>query len=148
LSLDVHPVAAPIFPFHFALPVRDLEEARRFYGGLLGCAEGRSTVSWIDFDLYGHQLSLHCFPDYQPQLHGGGVDGQDVPLPHFGVVLDMPNWQSLAARLREAGTSFILAPQVRFEGQSGEQATMFLLDPSGNALEFKGFRDLGKVFAT
>jgi len=137
----------PVHPFHFAFPVRDLDEARHFYGGLLGCAEGRSTDRWVDFDLFGHQLSLHCFPAWRPVLLGGGVDGKDVPLPHFGVVLDMHAWQALADRLRAAGCHFIVEPQVRFEGLAGEQATLFLLDPSGNALEFKGFRDLGQVFA-
>ncbi len=135
-------------PFHLAIEVDDLTAARRFYGELLGCAEGRSSESWIDFNFFGHQLVCH-------QVEGGvtkdkahnPVDGHDVPLPHFGAVLEMPAWEALAQRLREARIHFIIEPYVRFRGQPGEQATMFLLDPAGNALEFKSFQDIaGQLF--
>lgn len=135
------------YPFHLALPVHDLALARHFYGKLLGCTEGRSAATWVDFDFFGHQLSLHCYAGYQPQHFSGKVDDVEVPLPHFGAVLDMPSWQALADRLNAAEVSFIIAPCVRFAGLPGEQATLFLLDPSGNALEFKGFVDPGKLFA-
>lgn len=133
-------------PFHLAIPVQDLAAARAFYGGLLGCPEGRSSDHWIDFNLYGHQLVVH-------EAAGAGVratnpvDGDDVPVPHFGVVLSMADWHALADRLRAAGQRFIIEPHIRFEGQPGEQATMFFLDPSGNALEFKAFADLKMLFA-
>jgi extradiol dioxygenase family protein len=140
-------------PFHVALQVRDLEEARRFYGGLLGCPEGRSDTAWVDFDLYGHQLVCHLNPalgaDGRIGSHANAVDGHGVPVPHCGVVLEMDAWEELASRLRAHGVGFVIEPYVRFRGQPGEQATMFLLDPSGNALEFKAFRDIaGQLFAT
>lgn len=131
-------------PFHLAIGVRDLSEARAFYAGLLGCAEGRSAETWVDFDLYGHQLVCHLAPDTDPRAHHNPVDGHDVPVPHFGVVLEMPDWEALADRLRQGGVSFLIEPHVRFRGQPGEQATLFFLDPSGNALEFKSFTDIGR----
>jgi extradiol dioxygenase family protein len=134
-------------PFHIAFPVHDLEEARRFYGGVLGCPEGRSSGQWIDFDLYGHQIVAHLKPGHAAKAHHNPVDGHDVPVPHFGVVLDMDRWRELADRLKAAGTAFVIEPYVRFEGQVGEQATMFFHDPSGNALEFKAFRDRAQLFA-
>ena len=135
-------------PFHLAFPVRDLDEARAFYGGVLGCPEGRSTDVWIDFDLHGHQIVTHHQPgvDATPAAYGQ-VDGLPVPIPHFGVVLTLDAWRDLRDRLVAAGTTFVIEPQVRFEGQPGEQATLFFLDPSGNALEFKAVRDVGKLFA-
>lgn len=136
-------------PFHIAFPVHDLAAARAFYGGLLGCPEGRSDTSWIDFDLYGHQIVAHLKPGAGPDTaHRNPVDGHDVPVPHFGVVLEMPQWEALAERLTAAGVAFVIEPYVRFKGQPGEQATMFFLDPSGNALEFKAFADMGQLFAT
>ena len=134
-------------PFHLAIPVHDLAAARTFYGTLLGCGEGRSSDTWVDFDLYGHQLVAHLSPDAPGIATRNAVDGHDVPVPHFGVVLTMTAWQSLAERLRQAGTKFVIEPYIRFQGQPGEQATMFLLDPSGNALEFKAFADMGQLFA-
>lgn len=136
-------------PFHIAFPVDDLTAARHFYGTVLGCPEGRSADSWIDFDLFGHQIVAH----YKPKAaaaegaHHNPVDGHDVPVPHFGVVLEMPTWEALATRLKAAGTSFVIEPYVRFKGQVGEQATMFFLDPAGNALEFKAFADMSQIFA-
>lgn len=132
--------------FHLALHVTDLDEARRFYGGLLGCAEGRSTATWVDFDFFGHQLSLHLGEPFRTEATGQ-VGGQRVPMPHFGVVLALPDWQALATRLQAANTAFVLAPQVRFEGQPGEQWTMFFCDPCGNPIEVKGFRSLGTLYA-
>jgi hypothetical protein len=136
-------------PFHLAIPVHDLAAARRFYGELFGCAEGRSSEHWIDFDFFGHQLVIHEAPKmpYQEAAHRNAVDGHDVPVPHFGVVLGWEEWQRLADRLRAAGTPFVIAPYVRFAGQVGEQATMFLFDPCGNALEFKAFKDISQLFA-
>jgi uncharacterized protein len=134
-------------PFHLAFPVRDLAEARGFYGGLLGCPEGRSSDEWVDFDLYGHQVVAHLAPDQCREVSRNDVDGDAVPVRHFGVVLSMPEWEALAGRLKGAGTRFIIEPHVRFRGQVGEQATMFFLDPSGNALEFKAFRDETQLFA-
>ena len=133
-------------PFHLAFPVTSLEAARAFYGELLGCPEGRSAEDWVDFDFFGHQLVAHRAPD-TTRLQHNAVDGDAVPVPHFGVVLDMDDWQALADRLRAAGTEFVIEPHVRFAGQPGEQATMFLLDPCGNALEFKAFADRGQLFA-
>ncbi len=130
-------------PFHLAIRVHDLAAARAFYGGLFGCPEGRSAEQWVDFDFFGHQLVCHV-ADAQPVAATKRVDGDDVPVPHFGVVLEMPEWERLAARLRAAGTDFVVEPHIRFRGQPGEQATMFLLDPSGNALEFKAFRDIAR----
>ncbi len=134
-------------PFHLAFPVQDLSVTRGFYGELLGCAEGRSSSEWVDFDFYGHQIVAHL----APAAAGGPtnrVDGHDVPVRHFGVILGWEEWERLAARLREAGVKFIIEPGIRFRGKPGEQATMFLLDPSGNALEFKAFRDSATIFAT
>ena len=133
--------------FHLAFPVADLEQARRFYGGLLGCAEGRSSPQWIDFNFYGHQIVAHLAPDECGHRSTSEVDGEDVPVRHFGAILPMAEWDRLAARLKAAGTRFVIEPQLRFKGQVGEQATMFFLDPSGNALEFKAFGDLAQVFA-
>ena len=133
--------------FHLAFPVRDIAEARGFYGGLLGCPEGRSSAAWVDFDFYGHQLVAHLAPDECRPAPTGEVDGDAVPVRHFGAILGMDAWHALAVRLQAAGTRFIIEPHVRFPGEVGEQATMFLLDPSGNALEFKSFADMGQVFA-
>ena len=136
-------------PFHLAFPVHSLEAARHFYGNVLGCPEGRSAPQWIDFDLFGHQIVAHL-------KHGAiaaapeasnPVDGHDVPIPHFGVVLPMDKWNALAEQLRAANTRFIIEPYIRFKGEVGEQATMFFLDPSGNALEFKAFADMSQIFA-
>ena len=135
-------------PFHLAFPVHDLAAARAFYGDTLGCAEGRSAATWIDFDLFGHQIVAHLDPAAKPVAVANPVDGHDVPVPHFGVVLTMADWQALAERLRAAGTRFGIEPHIRFVGQPGEQATMFFRDPSGNALEFKAFRDPATLFAT
>ena len=136
-------------PFHIAFPVDDLPAARHFYGTVLGLPEGRSAEHWIDFDLFGHQIVAH----YKPRLaakdaaHSNPVDGHDVPVPHFGVVLTQADWETLAARVRSAGVPFIIEPYTRFKGEVGEQSTMFFLDPAGNALEFKAFADLGQLFA-
>jgi uncharacterized protein len=138
-----------IRPFHLAFAVHDLAAARVFYGGLLGCGEGRSAETWIDFDLYGHQIVTHLDAGRNVvDATSNPVDGHDVPVPHFGVVLGWDEWHALAARLGAAGTVFGIAPHVRFPGLPGEQATMFFRDPSGNALEFKAFKDIGKLFAT
>ena len=134
-------------PFHLAFPVHDLAAARAFYGGLLGCPEGRSSDAWIDFDLYGHQIVAHLAPDECGHLRTSEVDGDAVPVRHFGVVLGMAQWEAMAEALRAAGTRFVIEPHVRFKGQVGEQATMFFLDPSGNALEFKAFGDASQLFA-
>ena len=135
-------------PFHLAFPVHDLDATRAFYGGTLGCPEGRSSDSWIDFDLFGHQIVAHLDPAAKPVAVENAVDGHDVPVPHFGVVLAMPDWQALADRVKAAGIRFGIEPHVRFVGQPGEQATMFFRDPSGNALEFKAFADDSMLFAT
>ena len=135
-------------PFHIAFPVHDLDAARSFYAGVLGCPEGRSSNQWIDFNLFGHQIVAHLRPRAESAPVGHNpVDGHDVPIPHFGVVLPMDEWQSFAGRLRASGVPFIIEPHIRFKGQIGEQATMFFLDPSGNALEFKAFADVGRMFA-
>lgn len=134
-------------PFHLAFPVDDLDAARHFYGGLLGCPEGRSAAEWIDFDLFGHQIVAHLAPDMVRTRGSNPVDGHDVPVPHFGLVLRMDEWKALAERLESGGVDFVIAPTVRFEGQPGEQATMFFLDPAGNALEFKAMADPAKLFA-
>jgi extradiol dioxygenase family protein len=134
-------------PFHLAFPVRDLAEARAFYGELLGCPEGRSSEAWVDFDLRGHQIVAHLAPDECARVGTSGVDGDAVPVRHFGLVLPMEAWQALADRLRAAGVAFAIEPHVRFRGQVGEQATMFFLDPSGNALEMKAFADPSQLFA-
>jgi uncharacterized protein len=135
-------------PFHLAFPVHDLSAARAFYGDVMGCAEGRSSDHWIDFDFYGHQIVAHLDPAMVPRPIHNAVDGHDVPVPHFGIVLTMDQWQALADRLRAAGTRFGIEPHIRFAGQVGEQATMFFTDPSGNALEFKAFADDAQLFAT
>jgi uncharacterized protein len=133
-------------PFHLAFPVDDLAAARAFYGGLLGCPEGRSADHWVDFDLFGHQIVAHLAPDVARAGATNPVDGEEVPVPHFGLVLPMTEWKALAERLRDADTHFVIEPTVRFAGQVGEQATMFLLDPAGNALEFKAMADPAKLF--
>ena len=133
--------------FHLAFPVRDIAEARNFYGSLLGCPEGRSAENWVDFDFYGHQIVAHLAPDEIGHKATSAVDGHDVPVRHFGAILEMSQWQKLADTLTKAGTVFIIEPHVRFKGEAGEQATMFFLDPSGNALEFKSFADMSQVFA-
>jgi extradiol dioxygenase family protein len=135
-------------PFHLAFPVDDLAAARHFYGVLLGCPEGRSADHWIDFDLRGHQIVAHLAPEAVRARATNPVDGDDVPVPHFGIVLTMNEWQALAERLTQAGTDFVIPPTVRFAGEPGEQATMFFLDPAGNALEFKAMADPAKLFAT
>ncbi len=136
-------------PFHVAVPVYDLEEARKFYREILGCGEGRSDVNWTDFDLYGHQFVIHLKPRpaEEVQHHFNPVDGHDVPVPHFGVVLEWHAWHELEKRLKNYNTKFIIEPYIRFKGLPGEQATMFFLDPSGNALEFKSFQDISQLFA-
>ena len=135
-------------PFHLAFPVHDLAAARHFYGTVMGCTEGRSSDQWIDFDFYGHQIVAHLDPAAKPVAVANAVDGHDVPVPHFGVVLTMPDWKALAERVRAAGIAFGIEPHVRFPGRPGEQATMFFCDPSGNALEFKAFGDDAMLFAT
>ncbi|ART63907.1 VOC family protein [Kushneria marisflavi] len=136
-------------PFHLAIPVHDLPAARAFYGETFGLSEGRSSDQWVDFDFYGHQLVIHEHPKTpaQENAHTNPVDGHDVPIPHFGIVLGWQEWERLAERLRAAGTVFVIEPYVRFKDQPGEQATMFLLDPCGNALEFKAFKDMSQLFA-
>jgi hypothetical protein len=134
-------------PFHLAFPVHDLDAARGFYGSLLGCPEGRSSAEWIDFDFFGHQIVAHLEPGMTPRRHHNEVDGHAVPVPHFGAVLPMAEWERLAERLRGAGTDFVIEPNVRFRGLPGEQATMFFLDPSGNALEIKAMRNSANLFA-
>jgi extradiol dioxygenase family protein len=134
-------------PFHYSFFVRDLESTRRFYGDLLGCREGRSTDAWVDFDFFGNQISAHTTGAVTPIQNTGEVEGIKVPMPHFGAIVSWDAFHALAARLRGAGTAFIIEPRVRFAGQTGEQATMFFLDPSGNALEFKSFRHPHEVFA-
>ena len=134
-------------PFHLAFPVHDLDAARAFYGELMGCAQGRSSDEWIDFDFYGHQIVAHTGGQGGDRA-SNAVDGHDVPVPHFGVVLTMEDWQALADRLVAAGVQFVIEPTIRFKGQKGEQATMFFRDPSGNALEMKAFADDAMLFAT
>jgi extradiol dioxygenase family protein len=134
-------------PFHLAFPVADLDATRRFYGEVLGCPEGRSSSQWIDFDLYGHQIVAHLAPAPSRADHHNPVDGHEVPVPHFGVVLDWEAFHALAGRLRAQGLKFVIEPTIRFAGKVGEQATMFFRDPSGNALEFKAFRDRSQLFA-
>ena len=135
-------------PFHIAFPVDDLAAARRFYGTVLGCPEGRSSEQWIDFNLFGHQIVAHQKPKaVSAGAHSNAVDGHDVPVPHFGVVLEKQQWKDLAERVKAAGVRFVIEPYTRFEGEPGEQSTMFFLDPAGNALEFKAFDDLEQMFA-
>ena len=138
---------AALSPFHLAFPVTSLAAARSFYGHLLGCPEGRSAPEWVDFDFFGHQIVAHLSPDGAGHKSTSAVDGHNVPVRHFGVILTMPEWETLAGRLRAAETRFVIEPYVRFKGQLGEQATMFLLDPCGNALEFKAFADRSQLFA-
>lgn len=135
--------------FHLAFPVHDLAAARRFYGAVLGCPEGRSSPEWVDFDFYGHQIVAHLAPLAAPAGAAAvnPVDGENVPVRHFGVILTLALWESLTAKLRAAGVRFLIEPQVRFKGQPGEQATCFFLDPSGNAIELKAFADDAQVFA-
>lgn len=140
-------------PFHIAVQVRDIEEARRFYTGVLGCTEGRRSTEWVDFNLFGHQFVCHLNPSLGSQgrigAHYNPVDGHGVPVPHCGVVLEMDDWESLAARLKQAAIAFVIEPYIRFRGEPGEQATLFFLDPSGNALEFKAFRNIeAQLFST
>ena len=134
-------------PFHLAFPVNDIAAARKFYGELLGCPEGRSAADWVDFNFYGHQIVAHLAPAETGDAQRNAVDGHGVPVRHFGIVLPMADWEALAARLKAAGTAFVIEPYVRFKGEPGEQATMFFLDPSGNAIEFKAFADISKLFA-
>lgn len=134
-------------PFHIAIPVHNLEECRVFYGEVLGCEEGRSDTHWVDFNLFGHQLVIHYKPKSDTDLHSNPVDGKQVPVPHYGVVLPWDSFQEFSANLREKGVSFVIEPYIRFEGLVGEQATMFFLDPAGNALEFKAFKDISQLFA-
>ena len=139
--------AAPLSPFHLAFPVHDLAAARGFYGDLLGCAEGRSSDAWIDFNFHGHQIVAHLAPDETGRTATSAVDGHGVPVRHFGVVLPMDQWQAAADRLTGAGIEFVIEPYVRFKGEPGEQGTMFFMDPSGNAIEMKAFADIGNLFA-
>jgi extradiol dioxygenase family protein len=141
-----NPTATALPLFHLAFPVDDLAAARAFYGGLLGCPEGRSGDDWVDFDFYGHQIVAYQVPGEARRRITSPVDGDDVPVRHFGAILPLEDWQRLAERLRAAGIGFIIEPQVRFAGEIGEQHSMFFLDPSGNALEFKAFRDLNYLF--
>ncbi|MGE0559933.1 MAG: VOC family protein [Burkholderiales bacterium] len=134
-------------PFHLAFPVDDLARARAFYGGLLGFPEGRSSPEWVDFNFYGHQIVAHLAPAEVGHKSTSTVDGDNVPVRHFGAVLSMDQWQALADKLVKAGTKFVIEPHIRFKGQVGEQATMFFLDPCGNALEFKAFQDMSQLFA-
>ncbi len=135
-------------PFHLAFPVHDLGAARHFWSGVMGCAEGRSSDTWIDFDFYGHQLVVHCVGERASADAGNNpVDGHGVPVPHFGIVLSLEDWQALADRLTAAGIKFEIEPYIRFKGEPGEQATMFFRDPSGNSIEMKAFADLGQLFA-
>ena len=133
--------------FHLAFPVSDLKAAREFYGGVLECEEGRSSERWIDFNLYGHQIVTHLAPGNAGVRSANQVDADDVPVPHFGIILPMDAWKELSEKLKAKGVEFIIEPKIRFAGELGEQATMFFLDPSGNALEFKAFKDLSQVFA-
>ena len=133
--------------FHLAFPVNDLNAAREFYGGVLGCPEGRSSDRWIDFDLFGHQIVAHLSENGSGVRASNSVDADDVPVPHFGIVLPMEEWKALADKLTSMGVTFVIEPKIRFAGEVGEHATMFFLDPSGNALEFKGFNDFSQIFA-
>jgi extradiol dioxygenase family protein len=137
----------PLPPFHLAFPVHDLDAARAFYGELLGCPEGRSSADWIDFNFYGHQIVAHLSPNEAGHRNTSAVDGDNVPVRHFGAVLSMKQWEEAAQKLRLADMKFIIEPHIRFKGEVGEQATMFFLDPSGNALEFKAFANTASLFA-
>jgi extradiol dioxygenase family protein len=134
-------------PFHLAFPVTSLDKARAFYGDLLGCPEGRSSPEWIDFNFFGHQIVAHLSPDEAGHHNTSAVDGDKVPVRHFGMVLEMAQWEAMAAKLQKAGIAFVIEPHIRFKGQVGEQATMFFLDPCGNAVEFKAFADPTRLFA-
>jgi len=135
-------------PFHIAIPVHNLEECRKFYREVLGCEEGRSSDHWVDFNLFGHQLVIHYKPkNDEDKLHTNPVDGKNVPVPHYGVVLDLKTFHEFSELLSSKKVEFIIEPYIRFEGEVGEQATMFFLDPAGNALEFKAFKDMGQLFA-
>ena len=136
-----------IQPFHVAVPVYDLEAARIFYTEILGCEEGRTSDHWVDLNFYGHQFVLHYKPKSMEELHSNPVDGHNVPVPHYGVVLPWEEWERLAAHLKSHQVEFVIEPYIRFKGQAGEQATMFFLDPCGNPLEFKAFKDIGQLFA-
>ena len=135
-------------PFHLAIPVDDLDLATRFYTTVLGCSEGRRDKLWVDLNLFGHQLVLHQFEQMSASPNTNPVDGDHVPVPHFGVVLDWDSWHTLATQLQEANVEFVIEPHIRFQGEVGEQATLFFKDPSGNALEFKSFKDMNQLFAT
>jgi extradiol dioxygenase family protein len=148
--MTAHNTATPakaLPPFHLAFPVHDLAVARQFYGELLGCSEGRSSNEWVDFNFYGHQIVAHLAPEECGHRQTSAVDGHNVPVRHFGAILSLPEWDALAARLKAGGTKFVIEPYVRFKGEPGEQATMFFLDPSGNAIEFKAFASLDNLFA-
>ena len=134
-------------PFHLAIPVKSLEPCRTFYREVLGCEEGRSDTHWVDFNFFGHQLVIHQKDGFEPSIISNPVDGHDVPVPHFGVVLSWEDWENLAERLKKENTEFIIEPYIRFKGEVGEQATMFFNDPEGNPLEFKAFKDMGQLFA-
>ena len=138
---------AMMSPFHLAFPVDDLEAARSFYGGVMGCPEGRSSPDWIDFNFYGHQIVAHLAPGEAGSAATNAVDGHGVPVRHFGMVLPMADWTAMAERLKQAGTKFVIEPYIRFKGEPGEQATMFFLDPAGNAIELKAFSDISRLFA-
>jgi len=137
-----------IQPFHLAIPVKNLELCRTFYRDIIQCVEGRSDIHWVDFNFFGHQLVIHQKDNFIPQQISNPVDGKDVPVPHFGVVLSMNEWRKLSERLKENGTKFIIEPTIRFKGKPGEQATLFFKDPEGNALEFKAFKDLSQLFVS
>ena len=139
-------ISSKISPFHLAIPVWNLKACRKFYKEVLGCTEGRSSCHWVDMNFFGHQLVLHSKPKLNEEIHANEVDGKQVPVPHFGVILEWDRFQQFAKDLKNKGIDFIIEPYTRFEGETGEQATMFFLDPSGNALEFKSFRDLNQIF--
>jgi extradiol dioxygenase family protein len=134
-------------PFHLAFPVRDIEEARQFYVGVLGCGEGRSAPDWVDFDFYGHQVVAHLAPDECGHKQTSAVDDHQVPVRHFGAVLSIPQWEAMATKLKAVGTKFVIEPYTRFKGEVGEQSTMIFMDPSGNAIEFKAFANMSSLFA-
>ena len=134
-------------PFHLAIPVNNIAKCKIFYKEILGCSEGRSSDNWVDFDLFGHQLVIHFQESNNKNLHTNPVDGKDVPIPHFGVILEWENFKRFSSKLEKKGVEFIIKPYIRFEGEPGEQATMFFKDPSGNALEFKSFKDSSQIFA-
>ncbi len=136
-----------ITPFHVAIPVHNLDECRTFYRDVLECEEGRSADHWVDFNLFGHQLVIHYKPKSEEELHTNPVDGKNVPVPHYGVVLPRETFESFSKKLEAKGIDFVIEPYIRFKGEVGEQATMFFLDPAGNALEFKAFKDMGQLFA-